>query len=388
MIPVIAEVDGIIHYLDVIDGISVRETMDEATGISNRVVMDWRQQPKGKNLKPRIVLRDKIGEPLSLPSGLEARYFLSVDAVLNSDSGSAIKKGDILARIPRESSKTRDITGGLPRVSELFEARRPKDSAILSDMDGYVEFGKDYKAKQRLVVVSEDPEVPPIEYLIPRGQHINVHEGEYVRKGDPLVDGAKAPHDILRILGVEALAAFLINEIQYVYRLQGVKINDKHIEVIVRQMLQKVEVTDPGESTYVLGEQMDRRDFERENEALITKGLRAAIAESILQGITKASLQTRSFISAASFQDTTRVLTEAAVSGKVDSLYGLKENVIVGRLIPAGTGAALRGLKVEAAQRDTALRSQLKEKINVAKIPVLPDDAGAAQSFTVISADE
>ena len=362
-LPMITEIDGFVHYVDLVDGVSVRESLDEATGITNRVITDWRQQPRGKNLKPRIVLRDKNGDPLILPNGVEARYFLSTDAILNVENGAFVKIGDTLARLPRESSKTRDITGGLPRVSELFEARRPKDSAILSDIDGRVEFGKDYKSKQRIMVVPETSDGEPIEYLIPKGNHITVQEGEFVRKGDPLVDGAKAPHDILRILGLEALANFLINEIQYVYRLQGVKINDKHIEVIVRQMLQKVEVTDPGETTYLAGEQVDRHDFEEENQKVEAQGLRPAQAMSVLQGITKASLQTHSFISAASFQETTRVLTEAAVSGKSDKLEGLKENVIVGRLVPAGTGSALDRLKNVAIQRDKDLIKENAERI-------------------------
>jgi DNA-directed RNA polymerase subunit beta' len=259
--------------------------------------------------------------------------------------------------MPRESSKTRDITGGLPRVAELFEARRPKDAAIIADVDGRVEFGKDYKAKRRILVVPDAPEgsdEPPVprEYLVPKGKHVSVQEGDYVKAGDPLVDGPRVPHDILRVLGVEALANYLVNEIQDVYRLQGVKINDKHIEVIVRQMLQKVEIVDPGDTTFLLGETVERIEFEIENEKRIAAKERPARAEPVLQGITKASLQTTSFISAASFQETTRVLTEAATAGKVDTLAGLKENVIVGRLIPAGTGSVMNRLRAVAAQRD------------------------------------
>src|SRR4029077_9970053 len=301
-----------------------------ATGISSKVVVDWKQQPRGSDLRPRVTLRDEQGEVLTLANGLEARYFLSVDAILSVDNGAQVKAGDVLARIPRESSTTRDITGGLPRVAELFEARKPKDFAIISESEGRVEFGKDYKTKRRIVVVPSEGEGESVEYLIPKGKHISVQEGDYVLKGDLMMDGNRVPHDILRILGVEELASYLINEIQEVYRLQGVRINDKHIEVIVRQMLQNGELEDPGETTFLAGEQADRDEFDRENAKVEAEGLSPAVARPVLQGITKASLQTNSFISAASFQETTRVLTEAAVSGRIDNLTGLKENVIVG----------------------------------------------------------
>ena len=354
-IPIITERDGIAHYVDLIEGLSVRETIDEATGISSKVVVDWKQQPRGSDLRPRITLRDEEGEVLTLANGLEARYFMSVDAILSVENGAHVKAGDVLARIPRESSKTRDITGGLPRVAELFEARKPKDFAIISESEGRVEFGKDYKAKRRIIVVPTEENGEPLEYLIPKGKHISVQEGDYVQKGDLLMDGNRVPHDILRILGVEELASYLINEIQEVYRLQGVRINDKHIEVIVRQMLQKVEITDPGDTTFLAGEQADRAEFEVENAKVEREGLQLADARPVLQGITKASLQTNSFISAASFQETTRVLTEAAVSGRIDALTGLKENVIVGRLIPAGTGSVIARLREIAAERDREL---------------------------------
>jgi DNA-directed RNA polymerase subunit beta' len=354
-IPIVTEKDGVAHYVDLIEGLSMREVLDEATGISSRVVIDWKQQPRGSELRPRITLRDEAGEVLLLGNGLEARYFMSVDAILSVENGANVKAGDVLARIPRESSKTRDITGGLPRVAELFEARKPKDFAIISESDGRVEFGKDYKTKRRIIVVPAEENQEPVEYLIPKGKHISVQEGDYVQKGDLLMDGNRVPHDILRILGVEALASYLINEIQEVYRLQGVRINDKHIEVIVRQMLQKVEIEDPGETTLLAGEQVDRTEFEYENVKVEREGLRPAIAHPVLQGITKASLQTNSFISAASFQETTRVLTEAAVSGRIDTLTGLKENVIVGRLIPAGTGSVIARLREVAAERDREL---------------------------------
>jgi DNA-directed RNA polymerase subunit beta' len=316
------------------------------------LVVDWKQQPKSGELRPRIILRDDKGEALTLANGLEARYFMSVDAILSVENGATVRAGDVLGRIPRESTKTRDITGGLPRVAELFEARKPKDFAIISEIEGRVEFGKDYKSKRRIVVMPDDATLEPREYLLPKGKHISVHEGDHVQKGDLLMDGNPVPHDILRVLGVEALAAYLINEIQEVYRLQGVKINDKHIEVIVRQMLQKVEITDAGDSTMLLGEHIDRDEFAAENDKLVAQNLRPALGEPVLQGITKASLQTRSFISAASFQETTRVLTEAATAGKIDSLNGLKENVIVGRLIPAGTGSVVARLRRLAAERD------------------------------------
>ena len=351
-LPIVTERDGVAHYVDLLEGVSVREVLDDATGISNRVVIDWRQQPRGNDLKPRIVLRDENGEPLKLANGLEARYFMSVDAILSVENGSSVKAGDVVARIPRESSKTRDITGGLPRVAELFEARKPKDFAIISEIEGRVEFGKDYKSKRRIVVVPTDESQESKDYMIPKGKHISVHEGDYVRKGDLLMDGNPVPHDILRVLGVEELANYLTKEIQDVYRLQGVKINDKHIEVIVRQMLQKVEIEDPGDTTYLVGEQVDKVEFDRDNIKMEKEGLRPARAHPVLQGITKASLQTNSFISAASFQETTRVLTEAAVSGKVDYLEGLKENVIVGRLIPAGTGSVMNRLRAIAAEND------------------------------------
>jgi len=351
-LPIITEREGTAHYVDLVDGISMREVVDETTGISNRVVVDWKQQPKGNELRPRITLRNEAGEVIALPNGIEARYFMSVDAILSVENGAHVKAGDILARIPRESSKTRDITGGLPRVAELFEARKPKDYAIISESAGRVEFGKDYKTKRRIVVVPENAEHDPVEYLIPKGKHISVQEGDYVQKGDLLMDGNPVPHDILNVMGVEALANYLINEIQEVYRLQGVKINDKHIEVIVRQMLQKVEIMDAGDTTLLVGEQIDRTEFDEENAKVAAEGGKAGTARPVLQGITKASLQTRSFISAASFQETTRVLTEAAVSGRVDQLIGLKENVIVGRLIPAGTGRVMNRLRQIASDRD------------------------------------
>jgi len=342
---------GVNDFDDIVDMNSydetVREVTDETTGLSSKVVIN----AKGGDRKPSLVLTDKKGEILTFAKNVEARYFLPVDAVVSVDVGTEVVKGDVLARIPRETGKTKDITGGLPRVAELFEARVPKDPAIISEIDGRVEFGKDYKTKRRLYIVSED-EQNKVEYIIPKGRHIAVHEGEIIQKGDVIVDGNLVPHDILRILGVEALAHFLIKEVQAVYRLQGVRINDKHIEVIVRQMMQKMEVTEPGDTTLLLGEQIDAETLQIENRKARANNGREAVAMPILLGITKASLQTRSFISAASFQETTRVLTEAAVEGKQDVLQGLKENVIVGRLIPAGTGAILNKKRELAAIRD------------------------------------
>ena len=354
-LPIITEKEGVVNYMDLVEGVSLMEKMDEATGIASKVVVDWRQQPKGAELKPRVTLRDKEGEVITLENGLEARYFLSVDAILSVEPGQMVHAGDVLARIPRESARTKDITGGLPRVAELFEARKPKDYAIISEIAGRVEFGKDYKAKRRIVVVPEDTNEKPREYLIPKGKHISVQEGDYVQVGDALMDGNPVPHDILRVLGIEALAAYLIKEIQDVYRLQGVKINDKHIEVISRQMLQKVEITDGADTTFLVGELIDRIEFDAVNAKTKEDGGKPAEAQPVLQGITKASLQTHSFISAASFQETTRVLTEAAVSGKIDYLVGLKENVIVGRLIPAGTGSVMNNMRRLAAEKDQEL---------------------------------
>ena len=364
-IPVITEKEGKVELVDLINNVSVKESVDETTGIVSKVVIDWRSGSNSAGLKPSIVLKDAKGKSVTFDNGKEVRYYLSVDAILTVDNGAEVKVGDVIARIPRESSKTKDITGGLPRVAELFEARRPKDQAIISDIDGMVEFGKDYKAKQRITVVPKKGE--PIEYLIPKGRHLVVQDGDIVKKGDLLVEGTPAPHDILRVLGVEKLAEYLVKEVQDVYRLQGVKINDKHIEVIVSQMLRKVEVTVPGDTTFLIGEQVDRDVFEAENAKVIAENGTPAQADPILLGITKASLQTKSFISAASFQETTRVLTEAAVAGKVDKLVGLKENVIVGRLIPAGTGTVLRALKKVAAQNDKEILA-LKEEAAQAQL--------------------
>ena len=351
--PMLTEVDGIVDFEGLEEGVSVSEATDEATGITKRVVTDWRTHARGKDLRPAVVIKDSEGNPVKLPRGGEARYLLSVDTVLSVDSGQKVSAGDVLARIPLESAKTRDITGGLPRVAELFEARRPKDCAIISEITGTVRFGKDFKNKRRVIV---DPPAEtgeePREYMVPKGKHLYIQDGDQIEKGDYVLDGNPAPHDILAIHGVEALAAYLVDEIQGVYRLQGVAINDKHIEVIVRQMLQKVEITHPGDSDLLANEQIDRMDLNELNDALVADGKKPAEGTPVLLGITKASLQTRSFISAASFQETTRVLTEAAVAGRSDLLEGLKENVIVGRLIPAGTGGMISRIREVAGKRD------------------------------------
>ncbi|MSP80566.1 MAG: DNA-directed RNA polymerase subunit beta' [Rhodospirillales bacterium] len=380
-VPIITERDGVVDLVDLVDGIAMVERMDEATGIAKKVVVDWKQQPKGADLKPRIVLTDAKGDPILLPNGQEARHFLMVDTILSVENGEKVHAGDVLARMPRgESAKTRDITGGLPRVAELFEARRPKDFAIIAETEGRIEFGKDYKAKRRIVIVPTEQGKEPQECLIPRSKHIAVQEGDYVQVGDRLVDGNPVPHDILRVLGVEALATYLINEIQAVYRLQGVKINDKHIEVIVRQMLQKVEITHPGDTTYLVGEQADRDEFDLVNAKAARENGAPAKSIAVLQGITKASLQTHSFISAASFQETTRVLTEAAVAGRIDYLIGLKENVIVGRPIPAGTGAVLNRYRRIALERDGEVAARLAAEKVAAEQAAAKQAAEAAQA--------
>ena len=335
-LPVIAEKTGVANYMDLVDGVSLAEIMDDTTGISSKSVLDWRSQSKNTELKPRITLRDDKGNVIKKADENEARYYLVPDSILSINDGQKVSAGDVLARLPKATSKTKDITGGLPRVANLFEARRPKDSAIIAENDGKIEFGKELRGKQKITIMQTDG--LSSSYLIPKGKHINFNQGEKIKKGEYLLDGSPAPHDILRILGIEYLTEYFVNEVQEVYRLQGVVINDKHIETILRQMLKKVEVKIPGDSKYLLGEIVDKLDFEAENEKLKEGKKKIAEGERVLLGITKASLQTKSFISAASFQETTRVLTDAAIKGKVDSLHGLKENVIVGRLVPAGTG--------------------------------------------------
>ena len=347
-IPIITESSGIIQFEDLTEGISLSEISDESTGIKQKVVVDWKNSSKSASLKPSILIKDAKGNIASNVTGREARYLMSVDAIISVNDGAKINAGDVIARIPTEGAKTRDITGGLPRVAELFEARKPKDNAVIAEVTGTVEFARDYKNKRRIVIHPTNEEENEASYLIPKGKHISVQDGDIIEKGDYLIDGNPAPHDILSILGLEALASYLVDEVQNVYRLQGVTINDKHIEVITRQMLQKVEVLESGDSAYLEGEQLDKMEVEEINEKLLEEKKDPVKYKPLLLGITKASLHTRSFISAASFQETTRVLTDAAVNRKSDHLIGLKENVIVGRLIPAGTGSSIRRLENEA----------------------------------------
>ena len=365
-LPIIAEKDGFIKYVDLKQGISFRESIDDTTGISSKIVIDWSQNPKSKNFKPAININNSLDEEKNEDENI-INYPMSIDSILSVEDGQEVSAGQVLARIPKESSKTKDITGGLPRVAELFEARKPKDPAIMCEIDGQISFGKDYKNKRRLVISSVDGE-NTFEILIPRSKYLNVQEGDFVKKGDILVEGTPVPHDILRILGVEELARYLVKEVQAVYKLQGVYINDKHIETIARQMLQKVLIKDPGDSSLIVGEQIQKRDLLKINKILVSKGKKPVIAEPVLLGITKASLQTSSFISAASFQETTKVLTDAATVGKIDNLTGLKENVIVGRLIPAGTGKMTTEYEKIAKTRDQEIleqRNSLKENSEI-----------------------
>ncbi len=343
-IPVIAEASGTIKYNDLTENVSLREKIEETTGVSTKIIMDWKQYSK-QELKPRISIVSSKGS--------EAKeYPLSINTVIGVSNGDEIKAGDIIARIPKESSKTRDITGGLPRVAELFEARKPKNASVMSDIDGYVEFGKDYKTKRRILVRPADASQEAVEYSISKTKHLFVGEGDFVRKGDVLVDGNPVPHDILRISGIQAFTNYMVNEVQKVYHMQGVKIDNKHIEVILSMMLKRVEVTNSGETTLLVGEYVDRDVFEEINKKAIAQKLKPAVCSPVLLGITKASLQTKSFISAASFQETTRVLTDSAVQGKFDNLMGLKENIIVGRLIPAGTGLMAAKYRKAAGQEN------------------------------------
>ncbi len=384
---IIAEKKGTAEYVDLVSGLAVRAETDDATDMTQKIVIDWRTAPKGNELKPEIILVGDDGEPIRNDAGNPVTYPMSVDAILSVEDGDKVHAGDVVARIPREGAKTKDITGGLPRVAELFEARRPKDNAVIAEIDGYVRFGKDYKNKRRIAIEPADETLEKAEYMVPKGKHIPVVEGDFVQKGDYIMDGNPAPHDILAIMGVEALANYMINEVQEVYRLQGVKINDKHIEVIVRQMLQKWEIQDSGDTTLLKGEHVDKQEFDQANEKALSKDDRPAQGEPILLGITKASLQTRSFISAASFQETTRVLTEASVQGKKDKLVGLKENVIVGRLIPAGTGGATQAMRKIATDRDNVVIEARREEAEAAAALAAPtaDDMVGADVFGATS---
>ena len=332
---ILTELPGIVQFGDILQGVTMEEKVDEVTGLISRVITE----SKDPDARPRISIKDTQDpkRTLKLPgTQAMARYLMPVGANILVAEGQELAAGDILAKIPRETTKTKDITGGLPRVAELFEARKPKDVAIISEIDGSVQFGKDLKGKRRVIITPEVGE--PKEYLVAKGKHISVHEGDYVRAGESLMDGAANPHDILKVLGEKELAKYLVNEIQEVYRLQGVRINDKHVEVIVRQMLRRIRVKEVGDTNFLVDEQVDRRAFDEENERVLSEGKRPAIGEPMLLGITKGALSSDSFISASSFQETTKVLTEAAIQGKTDHLTGLKENVIMGRLIPAGTG--------------------------------------------------
>ncbi len=355
-LPILTEVSGRVKFGDIIEGITMQEQLDEVTGFSTKVICE----SKDPEARPRISIKDEKGRTLKI-SGTEsmARYLLPVGAHIVVAEGDYVHQGDVIAKIPRETTKTKDITGGLPRVAELFEARKPKEYAVISEISGVVSFGKDTKGKRKVIITPEVGE--PKEYSIPKGKHISVHEGEKIKAGEPLMEGSVNPHDILSILGLEDLARYLVDEVQEVYRLQGVKINDKHIEVIVRQMLKRVVIKEVGDSNFLVGEHVERHVFEEENERLKVAGKRPAVAEPLLLGVTKASLSTESFISAASFQETTKVLTQAAISGKTDYLRGLKENVILGRLIPAGTGFSLYrqvGIKVEGEEEEKELLVQ------------------------------
>jgi DNA-directed RNA polymerase subunit beta' len=378
--PMLTEVEGKVELEDLVEGISIQETTDESTGITKREVIDWRSTPRGADLKPAITVLDGKGKVAKLARGGDARFMLSVEAILSVEPGAQVRPGDVVARVPMESAKTKDITGGLPRVAELFEARRPKDHAIIAEIDGTVRFGRDYKNKRRIIVEPHEEGVETVEYLIPKGKPFHLQEGDVIEKGDYILDGNPAPHDILAIKGVEALASYLVNEIQEVYRLQGVLINDKHIEVIVRQMLQKVEITEQGDSDYIPGDHVDVIEFDDINDHLVEEGKQPAKGQPVLLGITKASLQTPSFISAASFQETTRVLTEAAVAGKTDTLQGLKENVIVGRLIPAGTGGTMNQIRRIATARDELILEERRKASGAESAePMLEDMTGAAE---------
>ncbi|HVO66496.1 MAG TPA: DNA-directed RNA polymerase subunit beta' [Syntrophales bacterium] len=356
-IPILAEVNGTVKYGDIIEGKTMQEQVDEVTGLSRKVIVEY----KGANLRTRVSIKDEKGKTAKIPStNSVARYLLPVGANIVVSEGDKVKAGDIVAKIPRETTKTKDITGGLPRVAELFEARKPREFAVISEIDGTVSYGKDAKGKRKVIItpdVGEDKE-----YLIPKGKHVSVQEGDRVQAGEALMDGVHNPHDLLSIKGEKALARYLVDEVQEVYRLQGVKINDKHMEIIVRQMLRRVKVKDPGDTSFIADEQVERYRFQEENERVITKGGKPAIGEPMLLGITKASLSTQSFISAASFQETTRVLTEASLAGKIDYLRGLKENVIMGRLIPAGTGLPMyRKLGIKAVDDESPLELETQE---------------------------
>jgi DNA-directed RNA polymerase subunit beta' len=362
--PMISEYAGQVRFENVEDGVTVAKQIDEVTGLSTLVVIDPKRRggTQAKGVRPQVKLLDANGLEVKLAGTDQlVNYTFQIHSIITVKDGQQIGVGEVMARIPQESAKTKDITGGLPRVAELFEARRPKDHAIIAEVDGTIRLGRDYKNKRRVIIEPAEDGVEPVEYLIPKGKPFHLQDGDYIEKGEYILDGNPAPHDILAIKGVEALASYLVNEIQEVYRLQGVVINDKHIEVIVRQMLQKVEITDAGDTHYIVGDNVDRIELDDLNERLIEEGKKPAYGDPVLLGITKASLQTPSFISAASFQETTKVLTEAAIAGKMDTLQGLKENVIVGRLIPAGTGGTMTQIRRIASARDEMILDERRK---------------------------
>jgi DNA-directed RNA polymerase subunit beta' len=379
--PIITEYAGTVKFENVEEGVTVAKQIDDITGLSTLVVIDpKRRSTGGKNLRPQIKLLNENGEEVKIPgTDHSVTVTFPVGALITVRDGQQAGVGEVLARIPTESQKTRDITGGLPRVAELFEARSPKDAGMLAEVTGTVSFGKDTKGKQRLVITDLDGNAH--EFLISKDKNVLVHDGQVVNKGELIVDGPADPHDILRLLGVEALARYIVDEVQDVYRLQGVKINDKHIEVIVRQMLRRVQIVDPGDTPFITGEQVERSEMLDENDKAIAADKRPCTYVNLLLGITKASLSTDSFISAASFQETTRVLTEAAIMGKVDELRGLKENVIVGRLIPAGTGLAYHRARKDKEEAEAAEREALAAE-EAAQTAGLLADTGSVDSST------
>jgi DNA-directed RNA polymerase subunit beta' len=366
--PILADVSGRVKFGDIVEGSTMQEQVDEFTGMSSKVIIE----SKDPELRPRIAIKDAAGKTI-------ARALLPVGANLGVTEAQDVAAGDVLAKMPRETTKTKDITGGLPRVAELFEARKPKDFAIVSEINGAVSFGPDSRGKRRVIVTPDVEDAEPKEYLIPKGKHISVHEGDRVLAGEALMDGASNPHDILKVKGEKELSKYLVDEVQEVYRLQGVRINDKHIEVIVRQMLRRVRVKEVGDTDFLVGEQVEKIQFERVKQQMIAEGKQAAVAEPLLLGITKASLSTESFISAASFQETTKVLTEASMWGKVDHLRGLKENVIMGRLIPAGTGMARYhniGIQIDAPEE--LIEGPVEEPLAEEEaVPAAAPEAGA-----------
>ncbi|MBA5876487.1 MAG: DNA-directed RNA polymerase subunit beta', partial [Nitrospira sp. CR1.2] len=362
---ILTETGGKVAYGDILEGVTMKEEFDEVTGLSRKVIIEQ----SGATLRPRVSIKDDSGKTakVSGAGAPVARYLLPVGAHIFVEKGAMVHPGDVLAKIPRETTKTKDITGGLPRVAELFEARKPKEQAVISEIDGEVSYGGFVKGMRKVLVDNKMGDVK--EYFIPKGKHVNVHEGDWVRAGEPLMDGSANPHDILDVLGPKELQKYLVDEVQDVYRLQGVSINDKHIEIIVRQMLRKVRIEDPGDTSFLPGSQVSKGMFDVENQRVLEKDGKPALGKPVLLGITKAALTTDSFISAASFQETTRVLTEAAINGREDNLLGLKENVIVGRLIPAGSGfEEYRETFVASAKTPSELTGTVPQAVGVGEV--------------------